>query len=728
MAEERKSNSWHPKIGDNFKKMLSKNKDLSDEEKNILTNQTKAILSNCVPPGESRKSTGLVIGYVQSGKTLSFTSLSAMARDNRFQLVIILAGTKTNLVEQSYNRLVKDLSIEEAREWNIYTTSDQQFQQSQMQRVEATFDKWRRAKVKSAPSVMIVAMKHHSHLDSLAELMGHCNLERISVLIIDDEGDQAGLNTKVSDYDESTTYSKIRKLRDAFPEHSYVLYTATPQAPLLISRIDFLSPDFGKVITPGSAYVGGKEFFASNSPYIKQIPYSEIPDKDDAPNNPPPSLLDALGCFFIGVAVGILTGEHESRKNRSMMIHPAVTKESHLMFSRWVYGIKKDWQEILQRNRRDLEYQQLIGKFRKQYDDIKYTDATHYSFAEIEDFLIDAVSDTSVQELNTRETNKISPVNWQHTYSWILIGGLGLDRGFTIEGLTVSYMLRNIGVGNVDNIQQRARFFGYKKPYLGFCRIFLSGDNIDAFTAYIEHEEHIRQSISEHLEKGKSLKDWKRLFLLEPKLKPTRDSVISLKIYSLTTDSGWIIPNYPHVDEYKCMKNRSIVSKILGDGDYCEYREDGWNNKQLIPIFSDKNRLANVYKHLVDISYVMREDDVQHVLLMMALERILSDNPNALCSVYAFAGPWNGVDAYRGLSYTIPPKIKNLFQGANAPTNYPGMREIKSYEHVTIQIHRYNLKNYEEEVVYKDVPIVAVHVPLNLRKKAYFEDSSSAED
>ena len=64
-------------------------------------------------------------------------------------------------------------------------------------------------------------------------------------------------------------------------------------------------------------------------------------------------------------------------------------------------------------------------------------------------------------------------IHWRRNYSWILVGGQVLDRGFTVEGLTVTYMPRGPGVGNADTIQQRARFLGYKRSYLGYCRVFL---------------------------------------------------------------------------------------------------------------------------------------------------------------------------------------------------------------------------------------------------------------
>src|SRR5690606_12040217 len=113
---------------------------------------------------------GLVIGYVQSGKTLSFTSLAALARDNQFRLVILLAGTTNNLVEESYDRLKDDLDIDENREWKLFSTQQKGFQQEELDRVNMELARWRRGN-RRARTVLIVSMKQHQHLDNLAKLL-----------------------------------------------------------------------------------------------------------------------------------------------------------------------------------------------------------------------------------------------------------------------------------------------------------------------------------------------------------------------------------------------------------------------------------------------------------------------------------------------------------------------------------------------------------------------------
>jgi hypothetical protein len=98
-------------------------------------------------------------------------------------------------------------------------------------------------------------------LQHLIAVLSRLDLQRTPTIIIDDEGDQAGLNTQVNQGTQSTTYARLLALKACIPHHSYLQYTATPQAPLLINLVDILSPDFAEVLTPGHGYVGGADFF-----------------------------------------------------------------------------------------------------------------------------------------------------------------------------------------------------------------------------------------------------------------------------------------------------------------------------------------------------------------------------------------------------------------------------------------------------------------------------------
>ncbi len=716
---------WDPVQGTELTNLVSSNISLSDTEKESLVTETMAIMRSCADPKTpADHNTGLIIGYVQSGKTLSFTGLSALARDNGYQIVVLLAGTTNNLVEQSYNRLRADLGVDTNRNWQLFTTKENGFQEAQVDRVKSQIAKWRRGNSR-ARTVVIVTMKQHDHLRNLANLFSEVDMSNVPTLIIDDEGDQAGMNTKALQEQESTTYARIAALREQFPHHSYLLYTATPQAPLLISRIDALSPDFGAVLTPGEHYVGGKEFFIEgNEKYIELIPTADVPDRDDRPANPPESFLDALRDFFVGVAIGLQEGDDQNGKNRSMMIHPAIAKDDHLMFVRWSRQLKGDWSVILD-DENHSEYADLAAQFQDTFEGLKKTHRTNANFDDILPFLCDAISDTAIEELNTRSQSRIPTVDWKGEYSWILIGGIGLDRGFTVEGLTVSYMPRSIGVGNVDNIQQRARFFGYKKSYLGLCRIYLTSENIDAFEDYVTHEESVRGSISAHMSAGGRLKDWRREWYLSQGYNATRRSVILLDMYQSKGREGWVVPDYPYDDTELVGENRGVVEQLLASFPFAEYSQDGWNEQQVVPAFSDSIPIREVIPYIGRIRYKHPSDGIQHSAVMLSLEKLVGDDPDIECSVFAFSGPWSNVAGKRGLDEKSPPKIKNLFQGSNARTNYPGARKVRSDGQISFQIHRYDLETANGRLL-KDVPVLAVHIPEHLSERVWVEHESDA--
>ncbi|WP_170409946.1 Z1 domain-containing protein [Ruegeria atlantica] len=720
-------NGWNPVQGPALTRLLESNTSLSEDEKSRLVSETVSIMRQCADPKSAGDhNTGLIIGYVQSGKTLSFTSLSALAHDNDYQIVLLLAGTTNNLVEQSFDRLKKDLEVEKNRNWKLFSTRDKGFQSAEVERVKSELAKWKKGSPRSR-TVLIVSMKEHRHLKHLATLLSGTDLSNVPTLIIDDEGDQAGMNTKALQQEESTTYSRITELRRIFPHHSYLLYTATPQAPLLISKIDTLSPDFGAVLTPGAAYVGGKEFFVENSDnHIELIPQTDVPDRDEPPASPPKSLLDALRYFFLGVAIGLLEEDDQDGNNRSMMIHPAVPKADHLMFKRWAQNTRDEWALILENNNHP-SHSVLISEFQSVFEGITKTYPVDFGFDEIEPLLFDAVSETVIAELNTREKNKIPTIDWKGDYSWILVGGIGLDRGFTVEGLTVSYMPRSIGIGNADNIQQRARFFGYKKAYLGLCRIYLTAENIEAFEDFVTHEESLRQSIAHHIEKGGDLKDWRRTWYLSERLQPTRRSVVLLDMFQSKGRKGWIYPDFPYEGTDLVADNREVVNSLLDEFPLWEYKEEGWNDRQTIPAFSDQIRLDDIIPFVGQIRYQNPNDSLQHSSIMIGLERLISEYPDMRCHFYAFSGPWSGSDVRRSLNDKNPPKIRQLFQGSNARTKYPGASKIHSDEVVSFHVHRYHLENHEKtRILLEDLPVLAVHFPEHLAERVWLERTDDA--
>jgi hypothetical protein len=192
--------------------------------------------------------TGIAIGYVQSGKTMSFTTLTALAIDNGFRIVIYFAGIKVNLLEQTTKRLKKDLHTEgdNAKFFKVYQSP------SVAENVHIKIQS--ALKLNHKPAILITVLKHYKHIEELTKIFRtpevKDELGSYGVLIIDDEADQASLNTYArknsvsedwADDEFSSTYSSILNLKSSISNHSYIQYTATPQGPLLINIMDLLS-------------------------------------------------------------------------------------------------------------------------------------------------------------------------------------------------------------------------------------------------------------------------------------------------------------------------------------------------------------------------------------------------------------------------------------------------------------------------------------------------------
>ncbi len=169
-----------------------------------------------------------MVGYVQSGKTLSFETVIALARDNGFGMVIVLAGTKNNLLDQSEERLKKDFGIDDGDDHWYHLHNPTLAVKGQ---IESRLTAWRKKPTKKA--LLITVLKHGGHLEKLASVFKGLALNTVPTLIIDDESDQASLNTKAARIkaglaavtDVSTTYKSV--VSQHFSEESELLRLET---------------------------------------------------------------------------------------------------------------------------------------------------------------------------------------------------------------------------------------------------------------------------------------------------------------------------------------------------------------------------------------------------------------------------------------------------------------------------------------------------------------------
>lgn len=704
---------------------------LDEPERMHLRDRAVKILSECPAPVSAPiDTTGLVVGYVQSGKTLSFTTVAALARDNNYRVVIVITGTSKPLCNQSVARLRRDLQIESTLKWLFLRDP----RADHAPDIRKTLELWRDKNTKDnlKRTILIAVMKQWKHLEHLRDFLAALDLKDDSVLLIDDEADQASLNNFVKRGGMSRTYEKILEVRKVLPSHAYVQYTATPQAPLLINIIDTLSPKFAAVLEPGKAYTGGKVFFFHRSDLVKEIPLSDLPITNPNPAEPPESLMESLRLFFLGVAAGIEMGDYDRNERRSMLVHPSQLKVDHHQYKRWVQSIQETWVSVLALATSNKEKKALISDFQESYKELKRTVANLPKFPVLAKLLADAMRITRVHEVNSR-TGPTATVDWSGSYAHIVVGGTAMDRGFTVEGLTVTYMPRGPGARQADTIQQRARFFGYKSKYLGFCRVFLDPDVRSNFQKYVDHEEDIRDRLIKHSETGAPLSEWKRSFFIAKDLKPTRSNVIDLVYNQGSFADKWFTQSYPAYGGDKVfVENKSLVESLWKKHKK-RFTEDEGHAKRSAFLKHAVNRTMSAEDVYADLLTRFRvthpKDAAPYIGLLLQVKNFLAKNPKAKATVFIMSP---GHTRKREADAEL--KVNKLFQGSN-PSNpkpgdevtYPGDGMIRDQDRLTVQIHILDLIHKDaakkETVVADEVPTLAVWVP-----KAYDRDWLSGED
>ena len=659
---------------------------LDTDELSTLLEESKTILNRCNNPNNTIGSTtGIAIGYVQSGKTMSFTTLTALAIDNNFRIIIYFAGIKVNLLEQTTKRLKKDLLTESqnSKFYKVYQSP--------------TVKDNIHLKIKNAlglshrPAILITVLKHYKHINELTNIFKTSEVKEAlannGVLIIDDEADQASLNTyarknsKSEDWEEdefSSTYSSILNLKASIPNHSYIQYTATPQAPLLINIMDLLSPKFHVVLTPGKEYTGGKTFFEDNPDLIITIPDKEVyHHKNNQLSDCPNSLVVALQLFLMGVAITVHIKQSENFL--SMMIHADREQDASKTFYNWVEKLINNWAERLQLPNGDPSKSELLEEFKSNYSEAIRRINNPPNFSNLMEQVLQVILDTNL-ELVIQGSREI---DWSNASSHILVGADMLNRGYTVEGLTVSYMPRySLGKSNADTIQQRCRFFGYKRNYLDSCRVFLPNDSIEEYVEYIKHEEIMREAL-----KSKTLEEFEQLLILGNSMNPTRNNILSTELVRHKLNGIRQINALQHIEE-NTLFVRNFLSQLKFKL-FKDFKTPARNHRY------SKIDIKKAIEFLKDFKIANMPDALRKSSTIQYL-RYISDK-KGIEYAYFFEMAYeveNGRE--RGLEIQGDKlKINNIFSGRSTSGKdvYPGDDKIRFEDSICIQLHKIKLKH-----------------------------------
>jgi len=724
---------------------------LSDVGAYNLRASTSDILEHCNPHNAtaSPETTHLVVGYVQSGKTMSFTGVLAMARDNGYRLAIVLTGITNNLLNQTTIRLEKDLNLNEDDDWFKFYSSPTPKEASTI---------IRSLRLSSKPTIVIPILKHRKHIDNVTKLLKNEEVKKTlkgeAVLIIDDEADQASLNSygyknsKITDPNEvakeSATYGAIHRLRAELPGNTYIQYTATPQANILIATADILSPKSHTLLTPGEDYVGGKKFFGQEKngdlfkgKLVKPIPDNEVyHKKKNALTSIPNSLKEALMMHVWAVVLVIKWYKKKGIKQLTMMVHPTDIIAGNQLFEGWVRHEIDKWSEALNKPEGHEDRVILMQRFEQKLNDALefYPQTNRPSFNDVKKFIPDIVNDCAIYRITGESEDDGKNLPWNAHKMNVVIGAQMLNRGFTVEKLATTYMPRyTTGIANADTIEQRCRFFGYKMDYIESCRVYLPKESIDDYINYVKHEEELRSLLAS----CSSLKEYEHLVMLAPGLRPTRYNVLPKKLVS-TKFANWL--TFDCISESNLQSNKLTVSQFTNDHlatssdiDFINYKSSKYDigdfkkHAQKILTIKDKDKDNNIIKLLTDYMAGNLSDAISKSLVIRYLQYLKTLQPEMKVMIIFMS-----CDKPRMRS--LQPENKDesrsvqLFQGPSKigeKDKYIGDRSIYSKEFITIQIH--HLEIADKKIKNEDYETygLAIHFPENLKTLYY---SSLPED
>ncbi len=567
---------------------------------------------------------GLVVGQVQSGKTANYTGLICKAADAGFNLIIVLAGIHNNLRSQTQLRLDEgflgfDTQFERASTKdttkigvglipgfddaiaNSYTTNAEKGDFTSRSANTAGFN------FNAPQPALLVVKKNSSVLERLNKWLStheeNGKINNKSLLMIDDEADNASINTNASNENPTKINDYICSILKKFNRSAYVGYTATPFANIFIPQDEsnLFPRDFIINLPSPSTYIGPDKVFGTSPvpdetnedllPIVFPIDDFQnfIPDKhkkDDIKpsiNDVPDSLRLAIKCFILTCAIRILRGQEH--KHNSMLIHIS-------RFQSWQNHIKELVTSIFNYYKQEIEVgdSMVFEELRKAFevDSEKYRsfttttkDILNSKYKDIDDSLVihnwedvKSVLYKAVQKITVKSVNGSSADaltyydNEDEGISVIAIGGDKLSRGLTLEGLSVSYFLRASKM--YDTLMQMGRWFGYRPGYVDLCRLFTSSELNEWYRHITLASEELREEFSYLYETGGTPEDYALKVRNHPgvlqitslaKMRYVNKVEVSwagrlVETYQLLQDLGSIRNNFKATDEFLCrLKN-----------------------------------------------------------------------------------------------------------------------------------------------------------------------------
>ena len=507
-----------------YRDYLEIEKNFSPDVLSRLDRLTDRTLDSLFDPGQNViiDKRGLVVGQVQSGKTSNYTGLICKAADAGFKLIIVLAGIHNNLRSQTQLRLDEgflgfDTQHQRAFNQNNRWLGVGQHDQSKIAHsLTSSLDSGDfKAGAANAlginfntnEPIIAVVKKNAGVLNRLNQWLlaqsvilpdGRRVIRNKSLLLIDDEADNASINTNPENDQSTRINGLIRSMLRVFEKSGYVGYTATPFANIFIplTEDDLFPRDFIINLPAPSNYIGPEKIFGfepveddQNSdtvlPILRRIDDGDI-FNHEIPTEAPDSLKLSIKCFILTCAIRRLRGQTNS--HNSMLIHVSrLIARQHLIrdlvegvFDLYRRGIEMNVPEIIHELRHAFEednatYKSYVNTSEQILNSTLANIDPHvqvHEWNQVLPFLNEAASRITVREINGGSADALNYFDHQNGLSVIAIGGDKLSRGLTLEGLSVSYYLRASRM--YDTLMQMGRWFGYRPGYVDLCRLFIS--------------------------------------------------------------------------------------------------------------------------------------------------------------------------------------------------------------------------------------------------------------
>ena len=537
-----------PRFWNRYKNYLIDQKHFSPNVVSTLGEDTldQKLMNYILDPKADYKSPvlkrGLIIGDVQSGKTSTYIGFLCKAADAGYKVFILLTGTIESLRKQTQERVEEgfigiDMSAESKDGRRVGVGLDNQpiramSMTSRVKDFVGDNDKTVISLAGITDAIVFVIKKNATTLQKLTKWLVELTADKLTkkinmpMLMIDDEADNASINTSASKEDPTRINKLIRELASVFTVSNYVGFTATPFANVFIDpettekmeTQDLFPEDFIVALPTPSNYIGPNRIFAQDGEYHDQLVYIKDAGREEEDGFPfyfkhkkewagelPDSLTDAVYAFYIVNAIRDLRGDYKAHRSMLINISRFVAVQKH---------IKAEVEEIHGNAYRAIKFnlsadeQSLKDPVLYRIHEIwsKYYSHIEFSWEEIAEAMYQAIEKIQIKVVNSSKTSEKLEYPKDGSLRVIAIGGLALSRGLTLEGLIISYFYRN--TSTYDVLMQMGRWFGYRKNYEDLFRIWTCKDSADWYAEIAEATDELKKDMQRMRDLGLQPKDF----------------------------------------------------------------------------------------------------------------------------------------------------------------------------------------------------------------------------